>query len=214
MALNEDDMQRISEEEIYRHEVRVRLDKEHKKSGPRKEKLWVYVNSPFSLWVLSTIVVGLISWGYAHYQDSVRKSEENRETARRLKAETDNRSKEILKLTAQIIDESKAGKEYYDPRSIYKMAVQFLDGEKDPSLSAFQPVLEFKEKTWKVLVDDLEKAEGPEASGSAVLRTKYETLKTLWDETQPASKEGEPNDEESKKAIDAATKVSEIIKSS
>lgn len=214
MALNEDDMQRIAEEEIYRQEVRAKLDKQNKKSRPPKEKLWDYLNSPFSLWVLSTIVVGLISLGYARYQESVRKSEENRETARRLKAEADNRSKEILKLTAQIIDESKAKREYYDPRSIYKMAVQFLDGEKDPSLSGFQPVLEFKEKTWKVLIDDLEKAEGPEKSGSAVLRTKYQTLKTLWDETQSTSKEGEPNDEESKKAIEATTKVSEIIKSS
>ena len=128
-------MDRIKKEEIYRNEVRSNLEKEGKPST-RLEKSWGFVNSPFMLWVLSTVIVGLVSFGYTRYQERMKKEEENRQTAQKLRAEIDNRSKEILRLTAQVIDESRT--RYYEPRWIYKTAVNFLDGEKDSSLTAYQ----------------------------------------------------------------------------
>jgi phosphate/sulfate permease len=210
MALTESEMDRIKKEEIYRNEVRSNLEKEGKPST-RLEKSWGFVNSPFMLWVLSTVIVGLVSFGYTRYQERMKKEQENRQTAQKLRAEIDNRSKEILRLTAQITDEARTT--YYDPRWIYKTAVNFMDGEKDSSLTAYQPVLEFKEKNWKTLVGDLEKAAGSEASASAALKNKYETLKMLWKQTPAQVKNTKPTDDESKRAVDAATQVSNIINS-
>jgi hypothetical protein len=53
-------MDEIRAEEIYRDTVRKRLEED----GSKESKFWRTLNQPFAIWVLSTIVVGLVGWAY------------------------------------------------------------------------------------------------------------------------------------------------------
>lgn len=63
---------RIREEEIYRDEVRKSLVKP---DGFFK-RFYNFLNSALGLWILTTIVVGVFTWGYAQWQLSVQSREQ------------------------------------------------------------------------------------------------------------------------------------------
>lgn len=63
--LTDADRERIRQEEIFRAEVRSSLEPP---SNFRK-RCWKLANSAFGIWVLSSIVVGSISWQYSQYTD-------------------------------------------------------------------------------------------------------------------------------------------------
>ena len=58
--LTDEDKARIREEEIFRDEVRKSLD--DKKSS--RKGFGAVINSPIVIWLLSTVVIGLVSFGY------------------------------------------------------------------------------------------------------------------------------------------------------
>ena len=60
--LSDEEKDRIRLEEAYRFEIRQSLSKEEKKG-----RAWSLLNSPFTLWLLSSVAIGLISWGYQSY---------------------------------------------------------------------------------------------------------------------------------------------------
>jgi hypothetical protein len=60
--LTEEEKKRITMEEIFREEVRKDLASKKQKSFFRK--LWVFLNTAFGLWFLSTIVIGLATFSY------------------------------------------------------------------------------------------------------------------------------------------------------
>jgi hypothetical protein len=66
--LSEEDKQRIIQEERFRLEVRKSLAPE--KPDAETGQLWKFLNSGFGLWLLSTVVIGLIGWAYAQWQGS------------------------------------------------------------------------------------------------------------------------------------------------
>ena len=33
-----------------------------------RTKLWNHLNSPFGIWILATVLVGIVSWGYAKWE--------------------------------------------------------------------------------------------------------------------------------------------------
>ena len=51
--LNDIEKQKIREEEIFRNEIQNEI-----KSSKKRRKLWKFLNSPFGLWILTTISVG------------------------------------------------------------------------------------------------------------------------------------------------------------
>ena len=59
--LTEEEKAKILHEEIYRNEIR----KEIKSKG---NKYWNFFNSPFGLWFLGTIAIGIITWSYSNIQ--------------------------------------------------------------------------------------------------------------------------------------------------
>lgn len=62
--LTEDEKEQIRQQELYRYEVRQQLD-----SKPTyRSRLWKSLNSAFVLWMLSTVVVGLISFAYTRWE--------------------------------------------------------------------------------------------------------------------------------------------------
>ena len=57
-----EEMEKIKSEEIYRDEIRKKLS-ENKDSSFSK-KSWRFLNSSFGIWLLSTVIVGLIVYFY------------------------------------------------------------------------------------------------------------------------------------------------------
>jgi hypothetical protein len=150
------------------------------------------------------VIVGIITWPYTDYQTSKRQDAERRELSQRLKKEIDHRRTERLRLLNYV--KENAHKDTYEPRWIYKQSVIFLDGAKDPTLTNYHPVLEFKEKSWNILINDFEKATtgDPEVPR---LRKEYEDLRKLWNET---SNEGS-NSGDATRTIEAVDKVFAIV---
>jgi hypothetical protein len=67
--ISEKDKRRITEEEVFRLEVRESLAQDKLPKG-KDSVLWTFLNSAFGLWVLSTTVIGCFGWVYAQWQAS------------------------------------------------------------------------------------------------------------------------------------------------
>jgi hypothetical protein len=62
--ISEEQKKQVQAEEIYRAEIRNNIESAKKKS------IWLFVNSAFGIWVLSTLVVGLLSFGYTQWKEN------------------------------------------------------------------------------------------------------------------------------------------------
>jgi len=69
--LNEEQKERIREEERFRFETQNKL-----KSN--ENKLWDFLNSNFGIWLLSSVVLGLITWGYTKISSSIAENSKNK----------------------------------------------------------------------------------------------------------------------------------------
>jgi hypothetical protein len=83
--LTEKDKQRIKEEEIFRADVQKRLVQDPPSEDPNK--LLAFFQTTLGIWVLSTIVIGLFGWIYAHWQVV----QQNAEQIKKLDVEIDAR---------------------------------------------------------------------------------------------------------------------------
>jgi hypothetical protein len=68
LHLSDEDKARVRAEEVFRHEIRSELEKA-KDQPSRGERLLAFLNEPVILWLLSSIVVGLITWQYTLWQE-------------------------------------------------------------------------------------------------------------------------------------------------
>jgi len=62
--LSDDDKNRILAEERYRQEVRSQLSHEQGST-----KLWKFLNSSFGIWLLTTVVIGTLTWAYTRWEN-------------------------------------------------------------------------------------------------------------------------------------------------
>jgi hypothetical protein len=76
--LSDSQKEQIRLEEMYRSEIRQSLA-----FPPKGNTAWSFLNSPLGLWLLSTVLIGLVTWSYQRYQTS---SEAARTKGRRLSA--------------------------------------------------------------------------------------------------------------------------------
>jgi hypothetical protein len=86
LHLSDDDRARVRAEEIFRSEVRSQLANRERPS--RGARLLEFLNQPVILWLLSSVVVGLISWQYTRW-------EERQAQQRQIQAEVRNLDLEI-----------------------------------------------------------------------------------------------------------------------
>src|SRR5437868_1763940 len=63
--------ERIKSEEEYRAKIQSTLSE-----NSAKNRIWTFLNSAIFLWILTTIVVGLLSWGYTQLQEMRQNAEE------------------------------------------------------------------------------------------------------------------------------------------
>jgi hypothetical protein len=75
-VLTEETKKKITEEEIFRDEVRKSLIGKKEANSSVRTKVWEYLNTNFTIWFLSTVVLGLAGWGYAKWQTSVQNADQ------------------------------------------------------------------------------------------------------------------------------------------
>jgi hypothetical protein len=93
--LEDNDKLRIQLEEEYRREIRERLEAK----PARSSRLWSFLNSAFALWLLSTVVVGMVGFVYERYD---RAREARRTQGEKAAAVETQRSLTVQKLDAEI----------------------------------------------------------------------------------------------------------------
>jgi hypothetical protein len=72
MELSSEECARIRAEEEYRYKVFCSL------AGSNKPSIWDRINSPIMMWLLGSVVLGLISFGYATYSSHLQTLAETR----------------------------------------------------------------------------------------------------------------------------------------
>jgi len=88
--LSEIEKNKIREESLFRHQVSAEIESANK--SPRSQrKVWLFLNSSFALWLLSTVGVGLVTWLYTTLKVREEKISHDLRIERRLKLELDNR---------------------------------------------------------------------------------------------------------------------------
>lgn len=102
--LTQDGENRIREEELFRE--RIRLEIERAKEHPKKGKIWTALNSAFGLFLLSTVAVGLISAGYARFQENLRTASDERREINKLATEINNRCRRTSKLMSTALEQN------------------------------------------------------------------------------------------------------------
>ena len=85
MELTDADKDRIKAEEIYRDEARRAISEQIKQ--PFRARFTAFLNSPFCLWLLSTVVVGLVTWKLTRITQESERKFQNQQMAERLKRE-------------------------------------------------------------------------------------------------------------------------------
>ena len=83
--MTDDEKEKIRKEEIFRQEVRTQI--ESTPPPTRSARAWKFLNSPFGLWVLSSIVVSGLGLLYAGWSSHQAKVEANHTVERRLDVE-------------------------------------------------------------------------------------------------------------------------------
>lgn len=146
--LTEDEKKHFKEEEVFRYEVRKSLEKKEKK--PFWPRLWELMNSAFGLWLLSTVVVGLVASSYGDLKAKNEINAKNTETRRKLETEVSSR--------LQIFRASLLGfstEQYFQFK--YTQLATMVDGtsaqDKDRPLFVFP---DFKDRTLQSLLFELE----------------------------------------------------------
>jgi len=85
--LTEQEKDHIRLEESYRHDVIKQLEGGADKS--KRERAWGFLNSAFFLWFLSSVVIGLVSFGYTLWDKQ--REENRRQHEQRVTIENENR---------------------------------------------------------------------------------------------------------------------------
>jgi hypothetical protein len=80
--LSPEEKAKITAEERYRIALRKELD-----PPKEKNKKWEFLNSTFGIWLFSSIVLGLITWGYTTWTDSRKAKEQKKEAINQIDVE-------------------------------------------------------------------------------------------------------------------------------
>jgi hypothetical protein len=163
--LTEDDKARIQSEEVFRDEVRRQL--QEAKARTLGGNVWGFFNSAFGLWLVSSILFGLVTWSYSTWSDSRARARENEAAVEKLDVEIAARVDRFRTL----VSNAKSAERYYS-------ALWYLD---NPSSEKFGLVIfpEFGNRSLRSLLWELRSrvSRGEKAEVSRALQA-AETLST------------------------------------
>ena len=97
--LTEDEKVRIRLEEVFRDEIREELKTAKTKTW--RNRALGFLNSALGIWLLSSVALGLVTWTYARWTETVTKARENREAVEKLDIEIAAR---IQRLQSFLVD--------------------------------------------------------------------------------------------------------------
>jgi hypothetical protein len=160
-VLTEEEKKRIREEEIYRQEVRQSLDQITPKSRP--QRLLAFLNTGVGIWLLSSVLIGSITFFYKKADEAYADRARKRATAERLDTEIASRLQDLRKNIREDLARlpSSSGDERLE---LDKDLVHWVDNylnwtPGNPFVGGQVNVYpEFKEKTIAALTWDLEDA--------------------------------------------------------
>ena len=207
--LTEDERARIRAEEIFRHEVRRELEASGARPSRRKQ-FWLLLNSSFTIWALSSVVVASLTAAFTAHQRSHAEQLQKAEIVRRLDTEISNRI--VNALIGSHIEKGQIGKATwaYTPQWIYNDTVSYLDNffrtnAQNPRDFSIFP--EYRDRTFPSLILELSRV--VDRSALPELREAlagYEKLATV---ASDCSKEAMTKDKS--KVLNAVTDSMEIL---
>src|ERR1041385_5335189 len=124
--LTEDEQMRIREEEIFRSEVQQQL-KQDTLSNKKTLKLWRALNTPFVLWLLSSLLLGSLSWVYSYLHTHNQQRQERAELHQKLDEELQFRMDMALSALEGMKKEVEQGNKFYSQAEIYSIVLKKLD---------------------------------------------------------------------------------------
>lgn len=124
MPLTEEDVRRIVEEESVRAAARAAA--EEPKTG--RGRVWKALNTPFAMWLLTTVAVGVITAGYTKLQASLQEAQNKRILVRKLDNEIAGRFLQIHQFARiiEVSDEQRPGSD--DSKEIALLLPYLLNG--------------------------------------------------------------------------------------
>lgn len=127
LTLSAQDKERIRAEEIFRDEVRRKIEADEAKKSPQ-DNLWSILNSSFAVWFLSSVVLAGITAAFAKYQKSHSARAQKSDIQRRLQTEISSRIAEGLIAMRLEIKRIDNGQTYW-ASDMYREAAFYLDNE-------------------------------------------------------------------------------------
>ncbi len=131
----------------------IRAEKSQEKTPPDHSlaaRLWLFLNSTFGIFLMSTVFISLFSWGYNQWSSSRVQLAEKERTWKRLQVEVSNRIRFIERMTYRF-----PSREY----SVIRSAIYGYDpqGNVNPSwIRHYSPVFpEYKERSLSSLIWEL-----------------------------------------------------------
>jgi len=181
--LAEEDKTRIQAEEVFRLEVRRKLEA-IELSLARRVRLGAWLNSSFGLWVLSSVVLTGLTTAYTYYQNKRGEQAKKEETERRLDNEISGRMSAALARLR--VDELGIEKGLFDPPAdIYSGDVGYLDNSfiSDPHPQDFSIYPEYQKRTFRSLLFELStivaQAALPELREAVALWMRFKDLASI-----------------------------------
>ena len=146
--LTAEEMARLRDEEIFRLEVRSQLEAASRR--PRSPLL-TFLNSSLGIWLLSTIVVGSVSWNYSWWTERRAREGQRRELIRKLDLEISNRIETLRQLLNSLTSVED-----------FQMALQ-LSEKPGMGMIALSVLPEFETRGLRSLLWELQSVVPPEA---------------------------------------------------
>jgi hypothetical protein len=152
LELTQEEKDRIKAEELYRHEIRQQIEQS---SVKKKEKIWGFLNSSFTLWFFSSVVIAGLTTFFAGKQNELSEVLKKSSIENRLNNEISYRISEAL-ITINLKMASS------DAQGIYEIAYSYLNnrvkdesGNVDLSKYNFSLCPEYQTRTFDSLIFEL-----------------------------------------------------------
>jgi len=209
--LLEEEKERIRAEEIFRHEVRQKIEAEAPRHSRRK-RLWTLLNSSFALWFLSSVVLsgltGAVTWYQRWNNERLRKAD----VERCLNIEISSRifdGLDELRLDQKRIENGSV----IPALTVYMYGVTYLDNRVTYNTETydFSVYPEYKQRKFRSLIFELSEVVDP--SALPALRdaeSNYRQLVNLAGQETLGNSDSQPFDKSA--SLDAIKKSNDILK--
>lgn len=147
--MTDEDRKKLRDEELFRSEIRKELDRQHTPKT-KSQKLMEFLNSPFGLFVMSSLVLGFITFLYEWNSDRLENNSKAEGISSKIKIELTQRFENLLLISDSVriisrgryynnddgigpsLLNSAAAYEEFDKRSIHSLFFELFQITKNP----------------------------------------------------------------------------------